>query len=753
MQHKNMTVDVAVVGGGMAGIAAAIAAARQGSKVALVQNRPVLGGNASSEVRVWVCGATATGHQRFARETGIVGELYLENQYRNPEGNPILWDAVLIDAVRAEENIVLLLNTDIREVRTKDVEGARRIAEVVGWTMGSETVVTIKADMFIDCTGDGFIGHLAGASYRVGREAKSEFRESWAPDEADALLLGSTILFYSKQLPHPVRYVAPDFAKDITQTPIPERRIIRAGDNGAAYWWIEWGGELDTVHNNEAIRDELWAVIYGIWDYIKNSGKFDAENLTLEWVGSVPGKREYRRFVGAHTLTQDDIMEQREFPDSIGFGGWSIDLHPAGGMYADEGSASQWYPNGVYQIPFRSLYSIDVPNLLFAGRDISASHIAFGSTRVMATCAVMGEAAGTAASQCARESTVPSTLPMDELQRILLRADASLIGIPYLDPADLAQTALVHATTTLSQLGPDTASEPFPLDSDVGFILPVDPALTSVELLVDVDADVASIDVEVWDTGLAQNYVPHERQASARVEVSGGQRQWVTVPVTWYPKGPRNAFIIVRANADVALHLSQGRPPGSLSCIRRSGAHFEEIDQHLASAPQPVVEWHVKPLRHKSFCFRTHPQTAAFSSEKAVGGLNRPFGGPQMWVSDGMTPHPTLTLEWNRPVDVGSLAILFDDDVNEYMNNLHYQRSPFDVVPTLVRDYRIEYLADGSWESLLEVADNRRRHVEHRLQDAVRADAMRVICLATNGSPNAHIVGVRVYGPDGVSQC
>lgn len=117
-------------------------------------------------------------------------------------------------------------------------------------------------------------------------------------------------------------------AKDITQTAIAERRIIRSGDNGCAYWWIEFGGEQDTVHDNEAIRDELWSVIYGIWDYIKNSGKFDADNMTLEWVGSTPGKREYRRFIGDYVLNQNDILAQREFPDRVAFGGWSIDLHP-----------------------------------------------------------------------------------------------------------------------------------------------------------------------------------------------------------------------------------------------------------------------------------------------------------------------------------------------------------------------------------------------------------------------------------------
>ena len=151
---------------------------------------------------------------------------------------------------------------------------------------------------------------------------------------ADDITLGSTLLFYTKDAGRPVKYIAPSFAKDITQTSIPLKRVIRSGDNGCAYWWIEWGGEHDTVHDNERIRDELSSVIYGIWDYIKNSGKFDSDNMTLEWIGSIPGKREYRRFVGDYVLNQNDIIAQELFEDRVAFGGWSIDLHPPQGMYS-----------------------------------------------------------------------------------------------------------------------------------------------------------------------------------------------------------------------------------------------------------------------------------------------------------------------------------------------------------------------------------------------------------------------------------
>ena len=749
---RELSGDVTVVGGGLAGVAAAIAAARLGAEVALLHNRPVVGGNSSSEVRVWVCGATAAGRQRYARENGIIGELYLENQFRNPEGNPIFWDMVVLDAVRAEPNLHLLLNTDVRHVEADGPEQTRTIRSVTGWTMGSELETRVTSPVFLDCTGDGLVGHLAGARYRIGREAREEHDESWAPIVADDRLLGSTILFYSKDLQRPVRYVPPAMAKDITATSIPERRIIRSGDQGAAYWWIEWGGEHDTVHDNELVRDELWSVIYGIWDHIKNSGRFDADTMTLEWVGTIPGKREYRRFVGDHVLTQHDIMEQREFPDRVAFGGWSIDLHPPGGMYAEEGAAAQWYPNGTYHIPFRSLYSTNTTNLLFAGRDISATHVAFGTTRVMATCAVMGEAAGTAAAMCAERGLTPRELAdgaMPDLQRVLLRQDAAIIGLAYTDDDDQAQVAAVSADSTQRHLAVEDASETHDLTSDIGLLVPVDPALDGVELLVDVDrtGQGSHLVVEAWSTGRPQNVVPHAREARAQTMLTSGDKQWVSVPLRWVPDTSQNAFLIVRSNPHVRVHVANEMQTGVISLLHRSSAVSDSID--VADYPQPVVDWSIKEMRRRSFCFRLNEPTAAFAPDHVVGGYSRPYGGPQMWCSEALGSSATLTMTWQRPVSVAQVAFVFDDDVNEYMNNLHYLRSPFDVMPELVRDYTVHARVGGQWRTVAEVEGNRSRHRVHQLDEPLAADALRLEVLATNGASRAHVIAFRAYPESG----
>ncbi|MFC4808631.1 FAD-dependent oxidoreductase [Paenibacillus sp. GCM10023250] len=748
MRHEVVSSDITVVGGGLAGVCAAIAAARLGRTVSLVQNRPVLGGNSSSEVRVWVCGATAHGTHRYARETGIMGEMFVENQYRNMDGNPYFWDLVVMEMVRAEPNIRLFLNTDVHEVDADGGEHDRTIRSVTGWMMGSERRIRFESAAYLDCSGDGLVGFLAGAKHRIGREAKNEYNEDWAPDVADDITLGSTLLFYTKDAGHPVAFIPPSFAKDITQTTIPLKRVIRSGDNGCAYWWIEWGGEVDTVHDNERIRDELWAAIYGIWDYIKNSGKFDAETMTLEWVGSLPGKREYRRLIGDYVLNQNDIVAQREFEDRVAFGGWSIDLHPPQGMYSTESGSKHLHMDGIYHIPFRSLYSVNVGNLLMAGRDISASHVAFGTTRVMATCAVIGEAAGTGAALCVEKGITPRELHhrhLHELQQTMLRQDASIIGVRNADPADLALQASVKASSTMTRLAIESPSEACPLTSDVGLLLPADPDIDGIELLVDA-TEAATLTVELWNTGRGENYVPHTLQTAASAQVGTGAKQWVRLDVRWKPAVPQNAFLIIKADERLSLHVS-GQPQTGVLAFAKGPAPIVSADLENHQPSQPVIQWSMRPFVRKPFCFRLLSRTDAFSPAKAVDGYHRPYAGPHQWSSAAMRGDAPEWLElcWAKQVNVRTVHVTFNDDVNEDLINLHHHRTPFAIMPELVRNYTIEGYANGEWIPVAEGQNNHKRKRVHALDAALVTDRLRIAVYATNGSPCAEIVEVRVY--------
>jgi hypothetical protein len=753
MLERTVNTDIVVVGGGLAGVCAAIAAARLGRTVALINNRPVLGGNSSSEVRVWVCGATAHGMQRFARESGVIGELYVENQYRNPDGNPIHWDEVVFDAVRAEPNIQLFLNTDVRNVDAEDRDGERVVTAVHGWTMGSEIDTTFIASYVIDASGDGLVGFLAGADHRLGREGRDEFGEEWAPEEPDEEFLGSTLLFYTKDAGHPVEFVAPDSAKDILSTPIPESRIIRSGDNGAHYWWIEWGGELDIVHDNERIRDELRSVIFGIWDYIKNSGRFDAATLDLEWVGSVPGKREYRRFLGDHVLTQNDILDQVDFPDAVAFGGWSIDLHPVDGMYGTVAGAHQRYSDGLYGIPFRSYYSRNVANLLMAGRDISATHVAFGSSRVMATCGAGGEAAGTGAALALDLGVRPrelATTHSDRLQQVLLRQDASLFGVRNTDVDDLARAAATTASSTSRQIDPvtltDLEGEWLPLDLDLGILVPVHPRLDAVEVLVRADR-ATSITASLWTTGKRQNAVPVSEALRVEVELDAPGEQWVHLPFAWAPDEPENVVVILHAADGVAVTRVGASAPGVLALVHRPG---DDGDGNVAvDWNQRVVQWPAHILRGSGVRIRVDPATEAYAPDRAVGGYQRPYGGANLWASEPMEPgRPEwLRLDWERPQTIHTVHLVFDDDVDVELNTLHHHRTPHRVFPQLVRDYRIETRVGDGWVPVVEVSGNRRRHRIHTLERPVETTALRVVVSATNGDPLARIVSVRAYPP------
>ena len=446
-KKNRIEADLCVVGGGIAGVCAAVAAARLGARVVLLQDRSVLGGNASSEIRMHIVGADCHGSRPGARETGLLEELRLEDAVRNPQRSFPQWDLLLYEMVVEEPGITLLLNTVCTGC---SLEEGGAIGTVEAVRHGTEEAFTISARFFADCSGDGRLGMEAGADFRMGREAVAEFGETLALPEADARTLGSSILFSAKEHPTPQPYLAPSWTRKFTKPEFKRRGI--AGGYEYGFWWLEWGGQFDTIADSDKIRHELLRIALGIWDYIKNSGEHpDSANWALEWIGSVPGKRESRRFLGPHVLTQSDIETGRLFEDRVAYGGWWLDLHPPSGVDAiDEDPCVQHHIPHLYGIPLRALHSRNVPNLFFAGRNVSATHVAFASTRVMGTCAVMGQAVGTAAALLLgrrgsiAELSTPETL--SAIQQALLKEDAYLPGIEADRFGDLALSARLSAS-------------------------------------------------------------------------------------------------------------------------------------------------------------------------------------------------------------------------------------------------------------------------------------------------------------------
>ena len=419
MRNETHKVDFCVVGGGLSGMCAAIAAARHGAKVVLMQDRPVLGGNASSEVRMHVCGA----HGDNNLETGIVEEIALENRYRNPQRNYSAWDGVLYEKVRFEPNITLLLNCSCNDLQ---MDG-NRIRSIVGWQLTAETWHTVEADLFADCSGDSVLAPLSGADFRVGREARAEYGEDIEPEKADKRTMGMSCLIQARETDLPQPFIPPDWANVyLTDDDLPNRSHDILKTN---FWWIELGGEEDSIHDTEDIRNELLKVAFGVWDHIKNRGDHSAENWILDWIGILPGKRESRRYVGDHVLSQNEVRAEGRFEDLVAYGGWTMDDHHPGGMRW-AGKPTQFHPApSPFGIPYRSLYSRNVANLFCAGRNISATHAAMSATRVMATCAILGQAAGTAAAIAAREGLDPRGVyenRVAELKQTLMADDCYL---------------------------------------------------------------------------------------------------------------------------------------------------------------------------------------------------------------------------------------------------------------------------------------------------------------------------------------
>ncbi len=453
--------DVAVLGGGMAGMCAAVAAARNGAKTVLVQDRPVLGGNASSEIRVNLNGVT---HQppshKAKRETGIIEEILLHNRFLNPQESYTMWDHVLYDFVTREPNLDVMMNTQAVKA---NMDGST-IVSARCWQSTTETEFTVKAKQFVDCSGDGLLAATAGALYRTGREASHEYGEKYAPKEADGWQMGASILLHAKDMGRPVPYEPPAFMREFQADKAhPHRSRLKEVDPSKiqsyvpGFWWIELGSEFDNIADLEDNRHKLMGYLHGVWDYIKNSGKYPhMDNYAIEWIGSFPGRRESRRFIGDFVLSETDLTGYRRFEDAVAYGGWSLDEHNPGGIENITEPPSYFHGRFVeiYEIPYRSLYSRNISNLLFAGRNISQTHIALSSSRVMGTCALMGQAAGTAAAICVAKNTSPRGVYqkyLTDLKEQLLRDDAFIPNHPAKAPNNLAKKAgLAFASSTSS---------------------------------------------------------------------------------------------------------------------------------------------------------------------------------------------------------------------------------------------------------------------------------------------------------------
>ena len=715
--------EIAVIGGGPGGICAALAAARQGRQTILVTDRPVLGGNSSSEIRVWTRGATGAGNI-YGEEMGIWGEIKLRNLFLNPEGNPVIWDDVLLEQVLEQDGLTLLLNTHITDV---DMGETGEILSVSGFQMGSEQRVTLEAQYFIDATGDATLGAMTGLPYQMGKEDKNTYGESFAPVTAENTTFGNTIFFFTKKEEHPVAYVAPEFAysMDYVEELLGKGgRIVNERMDGCDYWWFETGGMLDTITDAQKIALELKRLVLGVWNYIKNSGKFEADYLTLAWEGNLPGKRESRRMITKTILTQNDVLGGGDFRDAAFYGGWYLDFHPSDGIYTDEDYCTQ-IPVHVYQIPLGCLFHPDRKNLLFAGRNIGVSHVAFASTRIMNTCALSGQAAGTLAAYCAGADTVPDKLApaqIREVQERLMLEDMLIPGMVQQTAHNLAAQAEITASST-ERNGTEKPEGIFSLAGGGMLVLPSSGIHTEFLMTADEDTEISC---RFYASRLPSRLALGEEAGYQTIRLSAGEN-WIH-----FCGSERKDHVFLTAvfepNDKVSFATCKEQLTGFL----------------LGRKERP---WYEYP------CLRLSAEDSVYAPEYVANGCSRPWRDSNVWISQ-KEERPYIRLCWKVPVRVQEICIFFNPDLSRELNSSraaqwddhHMFEARTQMPPELVKEavlYGVD--PDGAQQMLAELKDNWRRCYHVRLERPVTVSELKFEIISTYGAERAEVFEINVF--------
>lgn len=802
MRTDQRRFEIVVCGGGLAGFCAAVAAARQGATVCLVQNRPVLGGNCSSEIGVTPHGSAA--FHAYARETGIISEALIEERarnhaevYENGWTNSV-WDMVLYDIALREPTLELFLNTDVEGVEMDPAggqldsslaaeptlelgyyhrpsrirNGPGRIAAITARVQNAERLLRIEGGIFIDCTGDGLVADRAGCEWRMGAEGREETGEPHAPDAPSTDTMGNSIHFLARDMGQPVPYNAPAWAVHHEDASYfyDQGRIPKDARGG--FWWIEIGVPYHTIHDNETIRHELTRHALGVWDWMKNRDPIMRErtrNFALDWIGQVPGKRESRRIMGLRLMDEHDALEKRVFEDEIAFGGWFVDLHTPGGLLAPTSEPTAADGNhspfsdysaqsycGPYGIPLSSLIAKDVENLMMAGRNISVTRAALGTTRVMGTTALLGEAAGIAAALSLRSRKKLADMVSGEsvkaIQQTLLRGGCFLPNSRNEDPGDLARKAKVHASSEALVHGSGPDSKGFHPGLAVWRDQPQfnDEALSVakaqsffwsggvidwVELCLDNVSDrteelpvALHAQDHIWDYRLE----PGRPLASGTLAVPPGRGRWVR----WY------------LGIDPASH---GVQPGGL--LRLGVPAKGNLSWRIAGSmiPGHLASYQIAPSKMRRFgngetlSYRIHPAQKPFGATNVLSGVTRPHRNSNLWMSDPTQPlDQFIELSWAAPVSMAEIRLVFPG----HLLREYHAYSPFYRDAQCPRDYTL--LAEdpqGTLVEITQVTGNFQRVNHHRLETPVSTQRLRMVIHATNGDPAAQIYEIRVYPP------
>lgn len=760
MEFRNYDVnyDFIVAGGGFTGVCCAIMAAREGLKTALITNRGFIGGNSGAEVRCPVDGADGEQQYNFSsRETGLIEEIRLKNMYVNRDGNPYRWDMVIMDFIMAEKNLTLYLNTCIDRVESEN----GRITEISGIQTTSEKRFTFRAPLFADNTGDGTVAALAGCSYHMGSEGRDSYGEKIAPEKANTDVLLGTLTYTAKDYGHPVEFTAPDNAFDMEKSGCLEAREIPKEMFERFVWFYETGYGLDQVSKAEENAEAHRELLYSIWDHIKKHPEYyGADNYDFEFISPFVGKRESRRIEGMYRLTEQDVYYQKEFDDAAGYGGWAIDLHSPKGFFGKDPENWWVYLRGMYQIPLSCAIAKDVDNLFVIGRCFSVSHVALGSVRVNATLATVGQAAGIAAAVCHEKGKNLHEIgkeEIEELHRRQWKEDQTVIGYRNTDEKDLALNAKVNVSSVKPYIL-DTPVVYYPCDKVYGQSMPVDGNVEKITFMYKLTGkESADLNVKVFRSQKPQNYGPEILLSDEEIMLSPAENEPGTFDISLSGLGLSEEFIFIKfdGHGNAALSLASGtdRLPGVAALMQQPNLIPNMVDYETLT--QLPFEWMklgvplelrkystaAQPNRNYSFCFRCTPDYDPYKGSNIVNGYFRPYGKPNIWVSDGLADEwAEIVFDGEKTLD--SMIITFDSGLNFRIRNL--KPYDFNVMPEVTKDFEVWAHTDGKETLAAKVTGNYQRQCRIDLK-GMKADKLTIKILSTNGCPDAGIYSVSVY--------
>jgi len=728
--------DIIVVGGGLAGLCAAVTAARNGSTVKLIETRNFLGGRIGEEVR-FPFDQPGGSNFIYRRESGILDELYLRVLFENREGNYAGQNRALMNWVSEQERLDIFMGAQVFEATLGS--GASRIESVLAVSERLGCRILFRGHYFIDCTGNGNLAQIAKASGESGIDL-TEYSQDGRPQSietrfATSMRIGESDRDVSFECPSWVRLKWEDnhLSAKLDLLESLERNLL--GDHN-----LEWVNCFASEVNPSSSE-----IVWAAWDFLKNRSPMmeRASKLVVEGFSAIPLRQDGFRAVGDFVLNPDDMESGKTYPDSVAVGRSPLDLENAM-LCSMRGKVALPHP---FEIPLRCLYSKSIKNLLFAGGHASCTSRASASLRHPPTSAQLGEAVGIASALCIRLKRLPRTLSksgyIDELRRRLYRSNHAVSTSLPDDSDDLLCDAKVTASSVLKVFSPNDQRKPMlspPVRGMVQFPV-VSSELKAVRLFLEVSENCLG-QFGLFESSSHLTISPGRCLDRVEVMLKKGQAGWVEIPFTVGIESSGWHFLEFSWGQSVVPYEQEDSPVGVL--LHHAEKPTAALVKNPYSAFSPVTS--LVPAPSSAPMLETVPQQHVYGPENLTNGRTRPDRLPQLWISEPTDfRYPEfLEFHWEQSRDVSSIDLVFDSS-SEFIVPARPTKFSFACVTSIVSHYKIFFMDEvGHWKELLEVQGNTLSFRTHEFP-TVSTRALEIEIISTNGLDRAQVYQVRAY--------